>query len=33
MDFVMYKILEQDLKNYMVLQHGDLGYQKKKKTY
>lgn len=32
MDFVMYKILEQDLKNYMVLQHGDLGYHKKTKN-
>lgn len=28
----MYKALEQDLKNYMVLQRGYLGYHKKTKT-
>ena len=32
MDFTMYKALEQDLKNYMVLQRGYLGYHKKTKT-
>lgn len=32
MDFAMYKALEQDLKNYMVLQRGYLGYHKKTKT-
>ena len=32
MDFAMYKTLEQDLKNYRVLQRGYLGYHKKTKT-
>nr|WP_181715759.1 hypothetical protein [Chryseobacterium sp.] len=32
MDFAMYKALEQDLKNYVVLQRGYLGYHKKTKT-
>lgn len=32
MDFAMYKALEQDLKNYVVLQRGFLGYHKKTKT-
>ena len=32
MDFAMYKALEQDLKNYRVLQRGYLGYHKKTKT-
>ena len=32
MDFAMYKALEQDLKNYRVLQRGYLGYYKKTKT-
>lgn len=32
MDFTMYKTLEQDFKNYMVLQRGYLGYHKKTKT-
>lgn len=32
MDFTMYKALEQDLKNYRVLQRGYLGYHKKTKT-
>lgn len=32
MHFAMYKALEQDLKNYRVLQRGYLGYDKKTKT-
>lgn len=32
MDFNMYITLEQDLKNYVVLQRGYLGYHKKTKT-
>lgn len=32
MDFTVYKALEQDLKNYIVLQRGYLGYHKKTKT-
>ena len=32
MDFNMYKTLEQDLKNYVILQRGYLGYHKKTKT-
>lgn len=32
MDLTMYKAVEQDLKNYMVLQRGYLGYHKKTKT-
>ncbi|WP_313504562.1 hypothetical protein [Kaistella carnis] len=32
MECTIYKALKQDLKNYMVLQHGYLGYQKKTKT-
>lgn len=32
MECTIYKALKQDLKNYMVLQHGYLGYHKKTKT-
>lgn len=32
MDFAIYKALEQDLRNYVVLQRGYLGYHKKTKT-
>ena len=32
MDFAMYKALEQDLKKYVVLQCGYLGYHTKTKT-
>lgn len=32
MNFTMYKAVEQDLKNYMFLQRGYLGYHKKTKT-
>jgi len=32
MNFAMYKTLEQDLKNYRVLQRGYLSYHKKTKT-